>query len=254
MPARFVVALNAGRGAGQPRAALPGLDGRTLEPGVPEGWPWPAGEAVTVRGGGRGSNCLPAPRACCARADQPGRDGRWRPTADADPARGVLRRTAPRRRGARRALDRARRLLAAQPTAGHARADAEARAPAHASPGTGVVRPRTGRRSRPTGRSTRRAGPRQPRTTPIGRRSVPCPPVARSRSASGRRRATSPTPRCACWTLGYAPGPDPDARSSPATARRATTGSDWWQAVISTSKQPTVLTYRFIVSDGPTTR
>ena len=31
-------------------------------------------------------------------------------------------------------------------------------------------------------------------------------------------------------------------------------GYDFWQAVISTSKQPTVLYYRFIVRDGPTTR
>ena len=31
-------------------------------------------------------------------------------------------------------------------------------------------------------------------------------------------------------------------------------GYDYWQAVLRTSKQPTVLYYRFIVSDGPTTR
>lgn len=31
-------------------------------------------------------------------------------------------------------------------------------------------------------------------------------------------------------------------------------GVDWWQAVISTSKVPTVLNYRFIASDGPTSR
>ena len=46
--ATFVICLNAGEGEASLDLTLPGLGGRILQPVVPDGWPWPAGEAVTV--------------------------------------------------------------------------------------------------------------------------------------------------------------------------------------------------------------
>ena len=43
-------------------------------------------------------------------------------------------------------------------------------------------------------------------------------------------------------------------RSSPATGPPGEHGLDFWQATIRTSAKPTVLWYRFILRDGPTTR
>ena len=47
----FVVCLNAGEEDARLELSLPGLDGRTLEPQVPAGWTWAAGDPVTVTGG-----------------------------------------------------------------------------------------------------------------------------------------------------------------------------------------------------------
>ena len=57
--ATFVVCLNSGEEDSRLEVSLPGLDGRTLAPETPEGWPWPAGDAVTVAEG-RVSVSIPA--------------------------------------------------------------------------------------------------------------------------------------------------------------------------------------------------
>ena len=57
----FVIALNAGEGPARLDVDLPDLDGRTLEPVVPDGWDWAPGEPVRVIGG-RASIELPCPR------------------------------------------------------------------------------------------------------------------------------------------------------------------------------------------------
>lgn len=49
--ASVVVALNAGPAEAHLSAELDDLDGRTLEPLVPSGWPWPASSNVVVRSG-----------------------------------------------------------------------------------------------------------------------------------------------------------------------------------------------------------
>jgi neopullulanase len=49
--AGFVVALNAGEEAGTLVLPLHERDGETLQPELPVGWPWPAGDAAVVRDG-----------------------------------------------------------------------------------------------------------------------------------------------------------------------------------------------------------
>ena len=63
----FVVCLNAGEEDARLELSLPGLDGRTLVPELPGGWPWDAGDAVTVADG-RASVAIPARGARLLRA------------------------------------------------------------------------------------------------------------------------------------------------------------------------------------------
>jgi cyclomaltodextrinase / maltogenic alpha-amylase / neopullulanase len=63
----FVVCLNAGDEDARLELSLSGLDGRTLVPEMPGGWPWAAGDAVTVADG-RASVSIPARGARLLRA------------------------------------------------------------------------------------------------------------------------------------------------------------------------------------------
>ncbi len=49
--AAWLICVNAGQAAARVTLDVPDLDGRDLEPMVPSGWPWPAGEAALVAGG-----------------------------------------------------------------------------------------------------------------------------------------------------------------------------------------------------------
>ncbi len=65
--AAFVVALNAGEEPGSLIVPLHDRDGATLQPELPVGWPWPAGDPVAVRRrDARPSPCPRARRACSA--------------------------------------------------------------------------------------------------------------------------------------------------------------------------------------------
>ncbi len=66
--ATFVVALDAGDEPVRLGLALPGLAGRSLEPVVPAGWPWPTGDPVAVAADGAAAVDLPPRSARLLRA------------------------------------------------------------------------------------------------------------------------------------------------------------------------------------------